>query len=349
MRFNPKLLWWPRCSPQSCRIPQIAARTRYCQPRLDALEDRCVPAYLVTTNGDDITQPGTLRYELAREQLARPTNWRVDPVLIGPGVSSITLLNGELLLKQSVAIATQGSQPVTISGNGSSRVFEIGPKATVTLHNLTVTGGNGVANNRFGNSTLDNSGGGILNEGRLIVGAADGSDHCMVTANIANGAGGGICNYLGTLTLNGAVSENSATSGGGIANLGGAVTVAGTVGNNWASDGGGIDNEDQNGRVGMLTISGGMLGGVLSGNNGGAIRNVDAKFPSIAVRCLPATALHRAAASITRRSSRLPPSRSATPPSPVTTPAGQAAESTTRSEAVHRIAAAGRIRVSQSH
>src|SRR5262249_14843948 len=85
--------------------------------------------------------------------------------------SFIVLRHGELLLSQDVTIKAVGQVPVTVSGDGASRVFEVAPAAHVSLVNRVLTGGNGQAG-AGGSPDFDGTGGSILNLGTLTVSAS---------------------------------------------------------------------------------------------------------------------------------------------------------------------------------
>ena len=97
------------------------------------------------------------------------------------------------------------------------------------------------------------------------------SDVTIQNANTV-GAGGGIINSFGTLTLtNSTVSENTAGGGGGISNFGTATLTNSTVTGNTASGGGGISNEPGSTLViNSSTISGNTAKGAF-GSGGGIV------------------------------------------------------------------------------
>jgi len=68
-----------------------------------------------------------------------------------------------------VTIESVPSRTPTISGDGISRVFEISAGATVTMHNLNLIDGNGLADNPSGTTGDDGQGGAILNLGTLTI------------------------------------------------------------------------------------------------------------------------------------------------------------------------------------
>jgi hypothetical protein len=274
---------------------------RHFRPRLETLEDRRLPAILsVTSTLDDATRPGTLRYEIAHA--ANGDTIEMSSLLQG---ASIVLTQGELLLKKNLTIEGLPNQPETISGNHNSRVFEVAPKATVTLIGLDIIAGNGLANNSSGSNSNNGFGGGILNFGTLTVSDCTLSGNSINNANVAEG--GAIYN-TGVLTVsNCTLSANSAVSatqgavvGGGIANVGGTVKVSNsTLSGNSAYDGGGIYtnyggkvtviNSTLSGNsathsggaiwcyVGTVTVSNSTLSGN-SASEGGAIYNVDGAY-----------------------------------------------------------------------
>jgi len=190
--------------------------------RLEALEDRRVPATLQVTSPLDDGSAATLRYAV----LHASTGDKI--VLKGAALGGITLTQGELRLKQkNVTIQTSSDQDrATVSGGGLSRVFEVATGASVNLSNLIVTGGN-AQSGVFSDPHEGRGGGIVVDEGGSLT--MTGS---TVTNNSAppiplpdnppafkGGLGGGIADY-GTLTMNNcAVTANHAlgTFGGGIA------------------------------------------------------------------------------------------------------------------------------------
>jgi hypothetical protein len=264
------------------------------RPRLEALEDRCVPSTFAVTSADDnANEKGTLRYAVAQAVNG-------DTILITPALhgSPIVLTQGELLLNQSVTIKAVGNAPETISGGGASRVFEVTANANVTLSDLVITGGNGVANNS--NSTgFDGDGGGISNFGTLTLtdctlsgnsafvggGISNGGlnnasletsakltlNNCTLGGNTAEIVGGGIVNHANLTVSGSTLSNNAATDdGGGIFNVfTGTITITASIlSDNSAANGGGLENH------GAATITSTLLSGnQATGIHGGAIWN----------------------------------------------------------------------------
>ena len=151
-----------------------------------------------------------------------------------PLPATITLTTGELLINKDLTISGPGASSLAISGNNSSRVFNIA-SGSVAISGLTVRNGwpdlhgGGIYNNGTltlinstlsGNSTPNGgSGGGIFNTGTLTL------TNSTLSDNFARSGGGAICN-AGTLTVTNSIfSGNSAANGGGIYNPGGPATL----------------------------------------------------------------------------------------------------------------------------
>ena len=178
---------------------------------------------------------------------------------------TITLAGTPFTVATSVILDGTGHS-VTFDGAGLSGVFVVGPGVSLTMTNLTITGGAAVE----GGGIYTNGGDIILNAGATI------------TGNTATDSGGGV--YLtgagSSLTLNAGatITGNTAQDGGGIASEGGTVTVQGgadILGNTATGNGGGIFNDG-----GMLTItgSGTTIGGAAANTaqNGGGVYSIGA-------------------------------------------------------------------------
>lgn len=166
---------------------------------------------------------------------------------------TIALTLGQITIGKNLTIEGPGASSLTISGNNSSRVFNIWMSGV----NVTISGVT-IANGKAGTN-----GGGIFNAGTLTV------TNSTFSAN--RGAwGGGIYN-LDTLTVtNSTFAGNSATyEGGGIDN-GGTLTVTNsTLSANSAPSGGGIYNGSGN----SLTVNNSTFSANSATTSGGGIRN----------------------------------------------------------------------------
>jgi hypothetical protein len=231
------------------RTPHPPATGRF-RPRLEALEDRWLPAQtgLTVTSLAD-SGLGTLRAAIQ----AADAGSHSDKFTIGFSVTGTINLQSPLPdLNNTIAIQGPGATSLTVEraagASFASAIITVDLGQTASLSRLTVANGNA---------------GGIANNGTLTVA------NSWVLNNVA-GAGGGIVNF-GILTVSGStVCGNAATfAGGGMFNNGGA-TVAGCLfsGNSAGLNGGGIDNFQE----GVLTVR----DSIFSGNSstvGGGIAN----------------------------------------------------------------------------
>lgn len=169
-------------------------------------------------------------------------------------ICTITLTGGELGVANNgtlIVSNTTGTDKLRVSGNNTSRVFNINSGANLTLKGLTIMNG----------SVNGDNGGGIRNDGTLA------ATNCTISNNSAlnsSGGGGGIANN-GTMDLfNSTVSGNSANNfngiGGGILNIGTLNITNSTISNNTASNfnafGGGIAVNGGTVNLSNSTISG---------------------------------------------------------------------------------------------
>jgi hypothetical protein len=184
-----------------------------------------------------------------------------DTIGFSPSLSGQTItVASPLTISQNLRIIGLGANNLTISGGGTSQVFNIS-SGTVSLSDMTIA--NGAEDNK--------GGGGIQNSGTMTVSNCTLSDN-SVLVNAVSG-GGGIANF-GTMTVsNCTLSGNSFSAGafggggGGIENgFEGTMTVSNCTlsGNSANLDGGGIDN------AGTMTVSNCTLSGnSVSGTGGG--------------------------------------------------------------------------------
>jgi hypothetical protein len=214
-----------------------------CRPTLEALEDRWLPSTLNVTNFLDGGK-GSLRYEIAA---AHSGDTIVFDKKLDRG-GTITLTSGnELYIDKNLTIQGPGAGLLTVYGGSSnteSRIFEVGPGATVALSGLTIDhgGGHASAGGLPNGQLYDGSGGGILNRGTLTISGCTLSNNSADSGPDSTTSGGAIYN-AGVLTVNGCtLINNHANYGGGIYNLGTATVSGGNVSNNAARAGGGIFN-----------------------------------------------------------------------------------------------------------
>ncbi|MEP4810081.1 MAG: choice-of-anchor Q domain-containing protein, partial [Luteolibacter sp.] len=197
-----------------------------------------------------------------------------DPILAG---GTITLEGSQLSIDETLTIDVSNlAAPVTIDGNGMSRVFRITPGHVVTLRNLILTGGNGKFSATGINVEEDDKGGVIHNNQSDLT-----LDSCTFLGNSSNFAGGAIYNNGSTgsasLTLvSCTLSGNYAQQyGGAIYNDHGTLDLDScTLSENSANlEGGAIYNDGDGGGNASLTLESCTLSGNSAPNYGGAIYN----------------------------------------------------------------------------
>jgi uncharacterized repeat protein (TIGR01451 family) len=222
----------------------------------------CFTDPIVTKNAD--SGPGSLRQAIADACVGSTITFDMTP---GHVVSPITLTSGELAIGKNLTIQGPGANLLTISGNNSSRVFNVtvASPGIVKISGLTIA--NGKVTSAFGGGILNSSTAtvnvttSVLNNNSATSGGGGIGNSSTGTVNVSNStlsgnsAGGGIFNNSGTFTLtNSTVSGNSGSAfGGGINNQAGTLTLTNSTITNNRSD---SDN------------SGGELGGGISSISG---------------------------------------------------------------------------------
>lgn len=190
---------------------------------------------------------------------------------------TITLTQGQLDITSALVVEGPGSDDLIISGNDSTRVFEVSGAGFATISRVSIVNGNssngGAVAVREGNTltlsrcllrgnTSSGNGGGIWSFGNLTI------SNCTLRNNSAsiNNGGGGIISG-GTLVVAGSILHNNAAGvGGGIHNLGIAMIVDSDVKRNTATfSGGGI----QNTAVGNLIAAGSRIEKNTASSGGG--------------------------------------------------------------------------------
>ncbi|NWG07296.1 MAG: hypothetical protein HXY35_11505 [Chloroflexi bacterium] len=196
-----------------------------------------------------------------------------DASLPDPAVFSLTLTGanedsaatGDLDLTGALHIQGAGTERIVIDGNGTDRVFDIRPGATVTISGVTV---------RNGNPGSGANGGGVI-----VTGGTPRAKltllNSVVTGNTAV-IGGGIQNAGNGATAviqdTQVVSNSAVTSGGGIANSGDLTILNSTLAQNQARSGGGIEHSGFSLKLTNVTVSGNSV----SDNGGGLYNRGDA-------------------------------------------------------------------------
>jgi len=181
-------------------------------------------------------------------------NGVADVINLAPGCTyTLMVMNNDIHCPNGLPSIIS---PIAINGNGATiarspaatefRIFHVDDSGTLTLRDLTITGGV-----QSCSVSLFNAGGAVVNFGTLRL------EGCTVSDNSA-GSGGGIANAEDATLINCIIRGNTAGNGGGIDNLGTLQLTNSTVSDNDAFDGGGISND------GTATL----VNSTISGNSG---------------------------------------------------------------------------------
>src|SRR5262249_4760979 len=127
-------------------------------PRLEALEDRTVPSTFTVKNLND-SGADSLRAAVA----AGNANPGADVIKFRSGLEGTISLASELSITQDLTLDGPGAGKITVSGAGSTRVFNAsGATTDVTINDLTIA--HGLASAPGGIAF----GGGLLNNGASV-------------------------------------------------------------------------------------------------------------------------------------------------------------------------------------
>ena len=257
------------------------------------MEARTLLSTLLVSNLSD-SGTGSLR-----AAIAAPGNGNI--IDFAHGLHGTITLASELQIKHSVTIDGPGANELSVSGNNSSRVFEVAA-GQVAISGLTIADGQEVAANGGGilvdagatlnldqvvvagnRATADSagnygSGGGVENDGSLTV------TQCLFTNNVASGGA-----YAAPIT--GPITEGSA--GGAIDSQGPSLAVSASVFNNNEAVGPSTGTGEGNGGAINSSSAATFTNSTFNGNealgrtaNGGALttgENETFSAPSLAI------------------------------------------------------------------
>ncbi len=263
--------------------------------QLECLEDRLVPAVIDVTTLSDGTGPGTLRSAIAQantNDANNDTTNTIDLTVAGTynigqsGLGALAIFSNAAATQSGLSLTIENTSDgnVAISGDNSTRVFDINPNDILptnpngSLGAVTITGvtiENGVA--QSGNGAT--GGGGIRDQGPVDLTL----NNDIVTNNSATADGGGISmenltSTHWTLTLtNTTVSNNQAEdAGGGVEEDGtGQVNIINSTiaDNGCVNQGGGVWLDAINGGTATLNVTNSTVSGNTAGLLGGGIGN----------------------------------------------------------------------------
>jgi len=243
-----------------------------------------------------IANPGADGFISLREAIiATNADTGADEITLASDQYSLTLAgagdNGDLDITDDLTILGQGIADTIVDAGGIDRVFQISG-STVTLSNLTLTGGvspngeNGggilldsgsllLTHVSVDNSTTDGGfGGGMYVAAGASLVATD-STITNNTGDLANAPtyrGGGGIHSLGSITLDRVSLENNTGKNGGAIHSHGflQLTDVWIVGNTASENAGGIDNHDVSANLVMDRVT---FEANIAGERGGALRN----------------------------------------------------------------------------
>lgn len=192
--------------------------------------------------------------------------------------TTITLLQGQILIAKSLTIAGPGSSSLSISGNNAGRIFRISDGAVVSLSGMTLRDG------RIGANANDVFGGGILVTDSTLsltnmVLRNNTASFSGTNPTITLGFGGAIAIYNSVLSVTTSrISNNNGHTFGGIYSTSGIVSVvSSTIASNTGI--GLAASQDDTLNISTSTISGnkvgvsGSIGTKISINNSLVVNN----------------------------------------------------------------------------
>ena len=264
-------------------------------------ERRLLATFTVNSTGDSGTGSGTsgdLRYCINQANANNQANSIVFDSSVFGTAKTIALTGGQLELSDTAGTQTitGPAAGVTISGGGTSRVFQIDTNVSVGITGLTITQGN-VGSGSGGGLAAD--GGGTVNVVDCTFSQNTASSHggalgvkgnvqvvdCTFEGNVAGANGGAIDSLDATISIQGSTfDDNTANSGDTLQGGGGAISVgAGTVeivnstfyGNAAPSANGGAINSNF---AAAFTVEDSTVDGNTSGDRGGGIYTISGPY-----------------------------------------------------------------------
>ncbi len=221
------VIWWSALQPLQCQAASIVVTT-------------------LANSG-----PGSLRAAIASASGGDVISFSIS--------GTITNLTGELLINKNLDIVGPGPGNLAVSGNNSSRVFNIAGGAMVNLSGLTICNGHAhdgaAGTNNVTPGWPGDDGGGIYNSGTLAL------TNCVIT-RCRSGQGGAGYSYQFFLGSPGCSSGGPGGNGGGIYNAGTLTLAACTLSYNTNGSGGGGGSARVSGYAGAAGGNGGSGAGI---------------------------------------------------------------------------------------
>ncbi len=225
----------------------------------------CLEQLTVTNLADD--GPGSLRHAVFAICPGGTITFSL------PSQSVILLTSGEILVDKPMTIQGPGMGDVSVSGNQTSRVFNVSAEG-VTISGLTLRDG----------AVVGKNGGALYNSGTLVLTNTTWISNTASITNLATGGGGGgaIAN-LGVITIShSAFLSNTVDAygggGGGVYNDGQAWVLESYFENNSSTDYYGYGGAIHNAENGTILIERSHFFANWARNSGGALNNFDGEL-----------------------------------------------------------------------
>ncbi|HEY7312612.1 MAG TPA: right-handed parallel beta-helix repeat-containing protein [Gemmataceae bacterium] len=276
------------------RRKSAVKRSPRVRPQLEYLEDRVVPAVIDVTSLADTTGPGTLAAAIAQantNDANGDTNNTIDITVAGTyhigQVGALQIFNNVTANQSGLSLTIQNTSGgnVAISGDDTTRVFDINPNnviannnavlGAVTINGVTIE--NGLATDPANADGPNASGGGIRDQGPVDLTL----NNDVLANNNATADGGGVAmeNVVSTkwaLTLNNTtvVNNHAGDAGGGIDEDGsGKVFINNSTiaDNTTLNQGAGIWLDAINGGTATLNVTNSIVRGNTAGMVAGGI------------------------------------------------------------------------------
>ena len=157
-------------SRKSLLSPSFRRRFRSFSPCLEILEERTLLSpntYVVNLAGNAGTGSGLtgdIRYCITQADLSANAGSTITFNTAKTG-STITVSQGQLVISDTMTITGPGASSLTIKGNNSSRLFDVANGGSLTLENVTLSGGQAAS----WDTDSGAEGGAILNLGKLVL------------------------------------------------------------------------------------------------------------------------------------------------------------------------------------
>ena len=184
-----------------------------------------VPAEVAGASTVNVTNCGDSGAGSLRNVIASASSGDTIAFALSPSCRLITETSGAITIATNLTIEGPGAGNLVVSGDRTNTVFVFDRGVTASVSGLTIKDGTAYA------------GGGISNGGTLTI-----TDTTLSGNGKRASLGGGIYNYLGTLTVrHSTLLDNTAATGGGIFSTGGRLTVTDSTfsGNRAPGSGGG--------------------------------------------------------------------------------------------------------------